>query len=371
MIYVLPMAGRGSRFRKVGINTPKPLIKLADQELVFHSLEGLPITLGDKLILISIKSDNVKSSIQKKMKLKYPGVDIHWIEIDEVTEGQLCTVLLAKSLFDQDQPILIHNCDTSFRSSISSIFARRDIDGAISCFKATGSQWSFAKFNAEGFAVETAEKKEISNDATIGLYYFRSSVDFVREAEKMIVENDRVNNEFYIAPLYNRLINQGKKFICDPVISFKPIGTPEDLERYWGLSLPDILQENKSQPTLVMDLDGTLCEVKVEGQSYADVAPLTPMIERLRQYKSQGFRIAIFTARNMQTQNANVGAVIANVGEVTIQWLRKHQVPYDEIHFGKPWGQKVIYVDDRAVRPNEFLNLKHDELLAIINTKSE
>lgn len=367
MLYVLPMAGRGSRFRNVGINTPKPLIKLAGQELVFHSLEGLPITAGDTLILISLKPDQVKNSIEKNLKIRYPNVNIHWIEINEVTEGQLCTVLLAKALINKDEPLIIHNCDTSFRSNINSIIKNQEIDGAISCFKASGSQWSYAKFNELGYATETAEKIEISDNATIGLYYFKNGSIFVDLAEQMIANKEKTKNEYYIAPLYNKLIKMNHKIICDPVISFKPIGTPEDLVNYWNVTIKDIMIENQTSPTIVFDLDGTLCSIKSTEETYQDVKPINEVINKLREYKKNGFRIVIYTARNMQTQKNNVGAVIANIGEVTINWLNKNEVPYDELHFGKPWGQNVVYVDDRAIRPYEFVKLDYDQLIKLVS----
>ena len=365
MIYVLPMAGHGSRFRNVGLKIPKPLIKLADQELLFHSLEGLPIASGDQLILISLKRDQVKTALESKMRIRYPKIRIEWIEIDEVTEGQLCTVLLAKPYMSTEEPLVVHNCDTSFRSNIGSLLVRDDIDGAISCFKATGPQWSYVRFDANGVALETAEKKEISNDATIGLYFFKRAGDFIREAEKIVSSKETVKGEYYIAPLYNRLIQQGMKIVLDPVISFKPIGTPQDLERYWDLKTIDVLRENRMLPTLVMDLDGTLCKTKAINQNYADVEPILPMIRRLQEFREQGFRVIISTARNMQTYNSNVGAVIANVGEITLSWLRKHDVPFDEVHFGKPWGYGVVYVDDRSVRPEEFLSKSYEDLVGM------
>jgi len=115
--------------------------------------------------------------------------------------------------------------------------------------------------------------------------------------------------------------------------------------------------------TLVVDIDGTLCEIKSSSQSYADVAPNLALIEKLREYQAKGYRILLYTARNMRTYNSNVGLINKHTGPVLFEWLSKWEVPYDEILFGKPWPRKKgFYIDDRAVRPDEFLRLSEDEI---------
>jgi capsule biosynthesis phosphatase len=99
---------------------------------------------------------------------------------------------------------------------------------------------------------------------------------------------------------------------------------------------------------LVIDLDGTICPIKQKHESYADVSPLPGAVERLSELKSAGHYIIISTARNMATQESNLGRVIKSVGKITLDWLEKHQIPYDEIYFGKPNAD--LYIDDRALR---------------------
>jgi len=118
---------------------------------------------------------------------------------------------------------------------------------------------------------------------------------------------------------------------------------------------------------LVIDVDGTLCEIKVAGQDYADVAPKAAMIERIREYKAKGYRILLFTSRNMRTFNNNVGLVNKHTAPVLLEWLEKWNVPYDEILFGKPWPmRRGFYIDDRAIRPDEFLALSEEEIQALL-----
>jgi len=119
---------------------------------------------------------------------------------------------------------------------------------------------------------------------------------------------------------------------------------------------------------LVVDLDNTLTKYNPD-LSYADKEPNLPLVEKLREYKSQGFEILIQTARNMRTYNGSVGKINANTLPVILEWLKKHDVPYDEIYVGKPWcGNDGFYIDDRAIRPSEFLNFSLDEINQLIET---
>lgn len=117
---------------------------------------------------------------------------------------------------------------------------------------------------------------------------------------------------------------------------------------------------------LVFDLDGTLTHDD-PTTGYEDKAPNLPMLARLREYKAAGFEIIIATARNMRTYQASVGHINAHTLPTVIDWLRRHDVPYDEIHVGKPWcGNEGFYIDDKAVRPSEFLELDHTAILALL-----
>lgn len=123
-----------------------------------------------------------------------------------------------------------------------------------------------------------------------------------------------------------------------------------------------------AEKVLVMDVDGTLCELKKPGESYADVTPRRNVISKLAGYRAQGFRIVLYTSRNMRTYDGNIGEITARTLPVLLDWLARHGVEYDEIHVGKPWaGVGGFYVDDRTVRPAEFVELSYDEVLQRIN----
>ena len=115
--------------------------------------------------------------------------------------------------------------------------------------------------------------------------------------------------------------------------------------------------------TFIFDIDGTLCPVKKEEERYEDVVPYTDMLQKLREYKNGGAKIVLFTSRNMNTYGGNMGLINKTTAKVLAEWLEKWGIPYDEILYGKPWpGHKGFYVDDRTVRPNEFLHCSVQEL---------
>jgi len=116
-----------------------------------------------------------------------------------------------------------------------------------------------------------------------------------------------------------------------------------------------------------MDVDGTLCIKKRPDQSYDEVQPNPPVVERLREYRENGFYVILATSRNMNSYDGNIGLITANTAKVLMGWLDRHDIPYDELHVGKPWaGRDGFYVDDRAVRPEEFTRLSYEEILAIV-----
>ncbi|MCR4738661.1 MAG: capsular biosynthesis protein [Lachnospiraceae bacterium] len=115
--------------------------------------------------------------------------------------------------------------------------------------------------------------------------------------------------------------------------------------------------------TFVFDIDGTLCPIKKPEEKYEDMVPYKEMVEKIREYKEGGAKIVLFTSRNMNSYKGNIGLINANTAKVVLSWLEKWDIPYDEIIYGKPWpGHKGFYVDDRTVRPDEFLRYSPSEL---------
>ena len=118
--------------------------------------------------------------------------------------------------------------------------------------------------------------------------------------------------------------------------------------------------------SFVFDIDGTICPIKTSEEKYEDIVPYPEIVEKIRYYKQNGARIILFTSRNMNTYKGNLGAINKNTARILLEWLDKWEIPYDEIYYGKPWpGHKGFYVDDRAVRPDEFLSYTTEEMAQI------
>ena len=115
--------------------------------------------------------------------------------------------------------------------------------------------------------------------------------------------------------------------------------------------------------SFIFDIDGTICPIKKKDEKYEDLVPYPEMVDKIREYKEGGATITLFTSRNMNTYKGNIGLINANTAKIILEWLDKWDIPYDEIIYGKPWpGHKGFYVDDRTIRPDEFLNKSIDEL---------
>ncbi len=232
---VIPMAGLGSRFANVGYEKPKPFIDVDGKPMIVRVLDNLSYPDAN-YILIARKEHLEKEKelviqIEKEYNAKFIG-------IDKLTEGTVCTVLYARKYINNELPLLIANSDQIVDISIPDFINDcfdRDLDGSILTFKdiELNPKWSFAKLN-DDLVIEVKEKEAISEFATVGIYLFNKGAQFVDSAIDMIIENDRVNNEFYTCPVYNYLIKDGARIgIYDIEFSnMHGIGTPEDLEVY-------------------------------------------------------------------------------------------------------------------------------------------
>jgi capsule biosynthesis phosphatase len=123
--------------------------------------------------------------------------------------------------------------------------------------------------------------------------------------------------------------------------------------------------------TLIFDIDGTICPIKEKDEKYEDIIPNKDIVEKMKEYKKNGAKITLYTSRNMNSYNGNIGLINANTAKILLKWLEKWEIPYDEIIYGKAWpGHRGVYVDDRSVRPDEFLNHSFEELEEICKKSS-
>lgn len=227
------MAGEGSRFKKEGYTFPKPLIDVDGKPMIQRVVENLDFD-AEYIFLVRKSHTQDYPGLLDTLDRITNGNSSHVI-VDELTEGAACTALLAKELIDNDSELLIANSDQVIEYSKDNFIMMKnniDVDAIVFSFNDVHPKWSFVKTNSRGYVTEVAEKKPISNIATCGIYWYRRGSDFVKYANRMIMKDIRVNNEFYIAPVYNELVNDGLKLIPYYVHKMHGIGTPEDLNRY-------------------------------------------------------------------------------------------------------------------------------------------
>jgi HAD superfamily hydrolase (TIGR01509 family) len=231
MNVLIPMAGAGSRFAAAGYTFPKPLIEVNGKPMIQVVVENLNVEAH--FIFMVQKEHYEKYNLKQLLNLIAPGCDI--IQIDKMTEGAACTTLLAKELINNDEPLLMANSDQYLEWNSNEClyaFTADTIDGGIITFKATHPKWSFAKVGEDGLVSEVAEKNPISDTATAGIYFWKKGSNYVKYAEQMIQKNVRTNNEFYVCPVFNEAIADGKKIRIKNIDKMWGIGTPEDLNYF-------------------------------------------------------------------------------------------------------------------------------------------
>ena len=228
---LIPMAGAGSRFEKAGYTIPKPLIDVRNKPMIQVVIENLNIKAN--FIYIVQKSHREKYNLDTLLNLITPGCKI--VEVEGLTEGAACTALLSKEFINNDQPLFFANSDQFVEWDSNEFMYKMNetkADGGIVTFEATHPKWSFAKTDDQGFVTEVAEKNPISNMATVGYYYWKHGSDFVKYSEQMIEKDIRVNGEFYVCPVFNEAVDDGKEIRTFNVEKMWGLGTPEDLKYY-------------------------------------------------------------------------------------------------------------------------------------------
>lgn len=232
---VIPMAGYGSRFSAAGYALPKPLLPVRGRPMIEVVVENLRPRMPHRFVFICQRQHLENFGLRSLLGRVAPGAEI--IGIDGVTEGAACTVLLAAQFIDSDAPLMIANCDQYVAVNMDVYFDRMSAggyDGYIMTMKADDPKWSFIALGQDDTVVGVYEKKVVSNEATVGIYNYLRGHDFISCAQEMIAKEDRVNGEYYVAPVYNYLIERGAR------VGFMNIGA--DRAGMYGLGVPADLQ---------------------------------------------------------------------------------------------------------------------------------
>ncbi len=240
---VVPMAGLGKRFTDAGYVLPKPLLPVYGKTMIERVVENIyPSCIEVQVIFLCLKEHIQNYNCDEVLKGVAPGCQV--LSVDTLTQGAACTVLLAEHLIDNKNSLMIVNSDQLIGADINDFISKaltQDMDGYILTMKSNHPKWSYVAVDAEDSVYMVREKEVISDEATVGIYYFKSGRDFIFYAKQMIEKGIRINGEFYVAPVYNEMILASKEIgyynIGDEKNGMFGLGTPEDYEYF--------LQSNK------------------------------------------------------------------------------------------------------------------------------
>lgn len=242
MNIVILAAGLGARFKNMGFSFPKPLIEVPIPgtnrtgpmiEMVVRNLN-----MQGKYIFVVLKEHYDNFSLRYLLNLIVKNNECEIVIVNEPTQGALCSALLTKDHINNDEPLLMANCDQYLDwepNHFLQFVKNNNCDGAIITFVGTHSKWSFCKVNELGLVEEVREKQPISTTANTGVFFWKHGKDFVSAAEEMIEANDKFGNEYYVSPSYNYLINRGLKIYNYPIPMLLGTGIPEDLQRFTNI----------------------------------------------------------------------------------------------------------------------------------------
>jgi dTDP-glucose pyrophosphorylase len=284
---LIPMAGEGSRFRSVGFLKPKPMIDVGGKPMIMWVIENIlpkSFKLKAKIIVVIQRDQDVQFQVASQLLAVLPGVEIVYAE--RLTDGAACTCLLAKEHIKTESPLFIVNSDQFLVWDSDAFWTqvcmeRGHADGNILCFKhpvhLNDTKWSYARVDSGGFVQEVREKEVISENATVGAYFWQCGADFVSAAEEMIRRDIRVNGEFYVAPVYNMNVERGLRIS----LSF--------CSRMWGLGVPDDLVSFLSyyvRPARMLQVADTM---QCSKELFDDTLPMAEALERIRNLQDLKF----------------------------------------------------------------------------------
>lgn len=214
MNLLILMAGSSDSFQEAGYLYPKPLYEISGKPLLQHVLENLAplFPICNSVIVAVRQAENAKHHTGAVVQLLLPSA--HLLEVPDGTAGAACTALLAADLLVESEPLVIANGDQILRTDLPAAiesFQSTGFDGGILVFNDVHPRWSFVKTDSDGFVVEAAEKRPISNLATTGFYYFSKAGSFIRATQSMILKGASVNGLFYVCPAYNEMILAGSR----------------------------------------------------------------------------------------------------------------------------------------------------------------
>lgn len=344
MILMIPIGGLGERFSKENYKNPKPLINVLGKPMINWVIDSFKLAPEDKIVIV-YRDELNNYNFKEYLKNEYPKANITFVELKHTTRGAAETVLcglnnLYKNL---DEPVMISDCDTFYGEDVVAMY--KSVKGNCIFYfedKEDKPIFSYISTNESNQVTDIAEKVKISNKANTGVYCFESGRRLKLFCEEILESSFRIKNEFYISDVYRMMITHHEIINSVQVKDFHCLGTPFQLRLFASNNY------TKGEKTrFCFDFDNTLVTFPTVKNDYSTVEPIEQMIKFARFLKMIGHTIIIHTARRMKTHKGNVGSVIADIGFVTLETIKKFDIPCDELYFGKPYAD--FYIDDKAV----------------------
>lgn len=381
--FIIPLGGLGKRFSDANYTKPKPLISVLGKCIINWVIDCIPTNLIDSIIIPYHKHLD-KFNFESKLRKDYPDINLQFIKLENNTKGAADTVLYAiNKLIDLNicecsdnnivdigkyisgkypmeivntvkHPIICMDGDNFYTEDV---FSRWQHDNGVYLFEDTEpfEIYSYSKIEKDRDSLEyitdIAEKKKISSFASTGIYTFSSIYKLKQYCELAIKEGEKQNGEYYMSNVIKMMIKNGEIFKPYYILksNYKCLGTPIQIRSFAENNLK--LMTNKRY---CFDLDNTLLTYPIKKGDYTTVNPIKRNIDLLKKLKELGNTIIIYTARRMKTHNGNINKVFTDQGIIVFETLKKFNIPYDEIYFGKPHAD--YYIDDLAVSAFSILD---------------
>lgn len=352
MIIIIPLGGKGERFRKNGYTTPKALINVFGKPIIFWLLDSLKdLNKDTTTIYIPYNKEYEFYRLESLLIKSFPEINFKFLCLEKDTDGAAETINIALKNIDlEDQSIICLDSDNFYKFNIvekwneqNSVFTFTDEN--------TNPIYSYIQLEDENI-IDIVEKQKISNYACTGAYGFESYKTLLFYTEKILANDIREKNEFYTSVVIKEMIKDNIQFsnINIHQNDYICLGTPLQLKHFYN-NYPKVscINDTNSLKTLriCFDFDNTLITFPTKDKDYTSVEPIQRNIDFLKYLKSFGHTIIIYTARKMNSSNGNIGKVLCDVGKITFDTLEKFDIPFDEIYFGKPYAH--YYIDDLAV----------------------
>lgn len=344
MNIVIPTAGTGRRFLDAGYVTPKPLINVLGEPMIFHVIKNLRVDPSDTIHIVYTQDlDNYQ--FRSVLRKEFPKIRMNFILLKYRTRGPVETVLCGlNQIADLDTKILVLDCDTFYIDDILGA-CREETENFLFYFTDTCPEaiFSYIQFT-HGRVFDIQEKIKTSDHACSGAYGFRSGRELKGYCEQVLNREEKARGEYYISSVYSRMLADGAKIVPYPVDDFHCLGTPQQLQTY-------CLAGSADKKRFCFDLDGTLVTFPEEHGNYGTVQPIMKNIKLARHLHEQGHTIIIQTARRMLTSHYNAGEATARASADLFATLKQYDIPFDELYFGKPHAH--FYIDDLSVKPHD------------------